>query len=119
MTGAPTPPTAQRNQPWIARPETSCHAPGPLSSVPLSNSNHGENVHRRGGVAMWLFFLAAWFVLLAAIAFLAPQAFGLDVTHLPALFASQPMPQRLAIGAILVAGLVLIGTSVWRLSRQD
>jgi len=68
---------------------------------------------------MWLFFLVAWFVLLAAIAFLAPQAFGYDLTHLPALFAGQPMPQRIAIGAILIAGLALIGASAWRLSHQD
>ncbi|GGI22082.1 hypothetical protein [Bradyrhizobium guangdongense] len=68
---------------------------------------------------MWLFFLVAWFVLLAAIAFLAPQAFGYDVAHLPALFASLAMPQRIATGAILVLALALIGGSAWRLSRQD
>lgn len=68
---------------------------------------------------MWLFFLVAWFVLLAAIAFVAPQTFGYDITHLPALFAGQPMPQRIAIGAILAVGLALIGASAWRLSRQD
>ncbi|WP_441234965.1 hypothetical protein [Bradyrhizobium sp. 930_D9_N1_4] len=68
---------------------------------------------------MWLFFLVAWVVLLAAIAFLAPQAFGHDVAHLPALFGGLPMPQRIAIGAILAGGLALIGASAWRLSRQD
>ncbi|MGT2437075.1 hypothetical protein ACU4GH_15855 [Bradyrhizobium betae] len=68
---------------------------------------------------MWLFFLVAWFVLLAAIAFLAQQAFGYDVAHLPALFAGLPMPQRIATGAILAVALALIGASVWRLSRQD
>ncbi|MCG2638512.1 MULTISPECIES: hypothetical protein [Bradyrhizobium] len=68
---------------------------------------------------MWLFFLVAWFVLLAAIAFLAPQAFGYDVTHLPAAFIALPVPQRIAAGAIVVVGLALIGASVFRLSRQD
>ncbi|QAU50324.1 hypothetical protein EAS56_12025 [Bradyrhizobium guangzhouense] len=73
----------------------------------------------REGVAMWLFFLIAWSVLLAAIAFLAPQAFGYDITHLPAAFIALPMPQRIAAGALLVAGLALIGASAFRLSRQD
>ncbi|MBC9877946.1 hypothetical protein G8O24_11395 [Bradyrhizobium sp. INPA01-394B] len=68
---------------------------------------------------MWLFFLVAWLVLLAAIAFVAPQAFGYDISHLPTLFASLPMPQRIAAGTILVVGLALIGASAWRLSRQD
>ncbi|WP_187437012.1 hypothetical protein [Bradyrhizobium rifense] len=68
---------------------------------------------------MWLFFLVAWAVLLAAIAFLAPQAFGYDITHLPVAFSGLPMPQRIAVGAILVVGLALIGASAWRLSRQD
>lgn len=68
---------------------------------------------------MWLFFLVAWFVLLAAIAFLAQQAFGYDVAHLPAWFAGLPMPQRIATGAILAVALALIGASVWRTSRQD
>src|SRR5947209_1738362 len=74
---------------------------------------------RREGVAMWLFFLVAWFVLLAAIALLAPQAFGYDITHLPAAFGALPMPQRIAAGAIVVLGLALIGATAWRLSRQD
>lgn len=68
---------------------------------------------------MWLFFLVAWFVLLAAIAFLAQQAFGYDVAHLPAWFAGLPMPQRIATGAIVSVALALIGASVWRTSRQD
>ena len=68
---------------------------------------------------MWLFFLVAWFVLLAAIALLAPQAFGYDITHLPAAFGALPMPQRIAAGAIVVVGLALIGATAWRLSRQD
>ncbi|MCJ9731781.1 hypothetical protein [Bradyrhizobium sp. PRIMUS42] len=68
---------------------------------------------------MWLFFLGAWFVLLAAIAFLAQQAFGYDLSHLPAWFAGLPVPQRLTTGAILTAGLALIGATAWRLSRQD
>ncbi|WP_369725027.1 hypothetical protein AB8Z38_11145 [Bradyrhizobium sp. LLZ17] len=68
---------------------------------------------------MWLFFLVAWFVLLAAIALLAPQAFGYDITHLPAAFGALPMPQRIAAGAIVVGGLGLIGATAWRLSRQD
>lgn len=68
---------------------------------------------------MWLFFLVAWFALLAAIAFLAQQAFGVDVVHLPAQFAGLPMPQRITIGTIVVVALALIGASVWRLSRQD
>ncbi|AJA64433.1 MULTISPECIES: hypothetical protein [Bradyrhizobium] len=68
---------------------------------------------------MWLFFVVAWFVLLAAIAILAQQAFGYDVAHLPAMFADLPMPQRLATGAIVTLGLALIGAPAWRLSRQD
>lgn len=68
---------------------------------------------------MWLFFLVAWFVLLAAIAFLAQQAFGVDVAHLPAWFAGLPMPQRITVGAIAAIALALIGASTWRLSRQD
>jgi uncharacterized phage infection (PIP) family protein YhgE len=68
---------------------------------------------------MWLFFLVAWFVLLAAIAIFVQQAFGYDVAHLPAWFAGLPMPQRITIGAIVAIGLALIVASVWRLSRQD
>lgn len=68
---------------------------------------------------MWLFFLVAWFVLLAAVAFFAQQAFGYDVTHLPALFTGLPAQQRVATGAIMAIGLALIGTSAWRLSHQD
>ncbi|UFW52489.1 MULTISPECIES: hypothetical protein [Bradyrhizobium] len=68
---------------------------------------------------MWLFFLGAWFVLLAAIAFLVQQAFGYDISHLSAWFAGLPMPQRIATGTILTAALALIGASAWRLSRQD
>ncbi|KGJ68687.1 hypothetical protein BJA5080_00413 [Bradyrhizobium diazoefficiens SEMIA 5080] len=90
-----------------------------MISVPLSNSNHGENVCRREEVTMWLFFLVAWFVLLAAIAIFAQQAFGYDVTHLPALFAGLPMPQRIATGALLAVALALIGATAFRLSRQD
>lgn len=68
---------------------------------------------------MWLFFLVAWLVLLALIAFLAQQAFGYDIAHLPAWFAGLPMPQRITVGAILAGTLTLIGASAWRLSRQD
>ncbi|BAC48410.1 bll3145 [Bradyrhizobium diazoefficiens USDA 110] len=74
---------------------------------------------RREEVTMWLFFLVAWFVLLAAIAIFAQQAFGYDVTHLPALFAGLPMPQRIATGALLAVALALIGATAFRLSRQD
>lgn len=68
---------------------------------------------------MWLFFLVAWFVLLAAIAFLAQQALGYDIAHLPAWFAGLPMPQRITAGTIMAGTLALIGATVWRLSRQD
>jgi chromosome segregation ATPase len=68
---------------------------------------------------MWLFFLVAWFVLLAAIAIFAQQALGYDVCHLPAWFGGLPVPQRVATGAILALALALIGASAWRLSRQD
>jgi len=68
---------------------------------------------------MWLFFLVAWLVLLAVIAFLVQQAFGYDIAHLPAWFAGLPMPQRITVGAILAGTLTLIGASAWRLSRQD
>ncbi|MGL9622746.1 hypothetical protein QRQ56_32710 [Bradyrhizobium sp. U531] len=68
---------------------------------------------------MWLAFLGAWFVLLAAIAFLAQHTLGYDMAHLPAWFAGLPMPQRITAGAIVAGTLALIGASVWRLSRQD
>ena len=68
---------------------------------------------------MWLFFLVAWLVLLAVIAFLAQQTFGYDFAYLPAWFAGLPMPQRITVGAILAGTLTLIGASAWRLSRQD
>ncbi|WP_167772006.1 hypothetical protein [Bradyrhizobium frederickii] len=68
---------------------------------------------------MWLFFLVAWFGLLAVAAVFAQQAFGYDVSHLPAWFAGLPTPQRVATGAIFALALALIGASVWRLSRQD
>ncbi|WP_164718439.1 hypothetical protein [Bradyrhizobium sp. LVM 105] len=68
---------------------------------------------------MWLFFLVAWFGLLAVAAVFAQQAFGYDVSHLPAWFVSLPTPQRVATGAISALALALIGASVWRLSRQD
>src|SRR6266702_3982663 len=68
---------------------------------------------------MWLFFLVAWFALLAVIAVFAQQAFGYDVGHLPALFAGLPMPQRIATGALLAMALALIGAATLRLSRQD
>ncbi|WP_199198288.1 hypothetical protein [Bradyrhizobium sp. MOS002] len=68
---------------------------------------------------MWLFFLVAWFVLLAAIAIFAQQALGYEVGHLPAWFGGLPVPQRIATGAILALALALIGASAWRLSRQD
>jgi uncharacterized protein YdcH (DUF465 family) len=68
---------------------------------------------------MWLFFLVAWFVLLSVIAIFAQQAFGYDVGHLPAWFGGLLIPQRIATGAITALALALIGTSAWRLSRQD
>src|SRR6266702_1874230 len=68
---------------------------------------------------MWLFFLVAWFVLLAAIAIFAQQAFDYDFGHLPALFSALPMPQRIAAGAMLAVALTLIGFQAWRISRQD
>lgn len=68
---------------------------------------------------MWLFFLVAWFVLLAAIAFLAQQALGYDIAHLPAWFAGLPTPQRIIAGAVLAGTLALIGATAWRLSRQE
>lgn len=76
-------------------------------------------MHRRENLTMWLLFLVAWFVLLAAIAIFAQQALGYDVSHLPALFAGLPVPQRIASGAILAVALALIGATAWRLSRQD
>jgi len=68
---------------------------------------------------MWLFFLVAWFGLLAAIAAFAQLTLGYDVAHLPALFLALPMPQRIATGALLAVALALIGATAWRLSRQD
>lgn len=68
---------------------------------------------------MWLFFLIAWFGLLAVIMVFAQQVLGQDVGHLPAWFAGLPVPQRVATGAISALVLALIGASAWRLSRQD
>ncbi|MCK1361133.1 hypothetical protein [Bradyrhizobium sp. 199] len=68
---------------------------------------------------MWLFFLIAWFALLAVIGIVAQQAFGYDIAHLTAWFAGLSPPQRIATGAILAIGFSLIGASAWRLSRQD
>lgn len=68
---------------------------------------------------MWLFFLGAWAVLVAAIALLAQQAFGYDILRLPAAIATLPMPQRIATGAIGTVGLALVGATAWRLRRQD
>jgi myosin heavy subunit len=67
---------------------------------------------------MWLLFLVAWFVLLAAVALLA-LALGYDVAHIPAAFGALPMPQRIAAGTLLLLALVLIGATAWRISRQD
>ena len=68
---------------------------------------------------MWLFFLVAWLGLLAVSAVYAQQAFGYDVAHWPALFLALPMPQRIATGALLAAGLALIGTAAYQAWRQD
>ncbi len=81
--------------------------------------NHGKNVCRREEFTMWLFFLVAWFGLLAVVAVFAQQLFGHDVSHLPAWFAGLPTPQRIATGVIPALALALIGASAWRLSRQD
>ncbi|MBB4366398.1 DNA repair exonuclease SbcCD ATPase subunit [Bradyrhizobium sp. CIR18] len=68
---------------------------------------------------MWLFFLVAWFGLLAIVAVFAQQALGHDFSHLPAWFAGLPVPQRVATGVFPALALALIGASAWRLSRQD
>ncbi|WP_198964285.1 hypothetical protein [Bradyrhizobium sp. Y36] len=68
---------------------------------------------------MWLFFLVAWVGLFAVIAVFAQQAFGHDISHLPAWFAALPAPQRIATGLIPALALALIGASAWQLSRQD
>jgi uncharacterized protein YdcH (DUF465 family) len=68
---------------------------------------------------MWLFFLIAWFGLLAVIAVSAQQAFGYDLGHVAALFSAMSMPQRIAAGTLLVAALALIGATAFRLSHQD
>lgn len=67
---------------------------------------------------MWLFFLVAWFGLLAAVALLS-LALGHDVAQLPAWFGALPLPQRIATGALLILALALIGATAWRISRQD
>ncbi|PPQ17066.1 hypothetical protein CV770_22685 [Bradyrhizobium sp. AC87j1] len=74
---------------------------------------------RRVEFTMWLFFLVAWFGLLAIVAVVAQQAFGHDISHLPAWFADLPVPQRVATGVFPALALALIGASAWRLSRQD
>jgi DNA repair exonuclease SbcCD ATPase subunit len=67
---------------------------------------------------MWLFFLVAWFGLLAAVALLS-LALGHDVAQLPAWFGALPLPQRIATGVLLILALALIGATAWRISRQD
>jgi cell fate (sporulation/competence/biofilm development) regulator YlbF (YheA/YmcA/DUF963 family) len=70
---------------------------------------------------MW-FPIFAWIVLLAAAAFFARAALDLGPAQISGLFSALPGPQRLAIGAIVVATLSLIGSSVWqahKLARQN
>lgn len=69
---------------------------------------------------MW-FPVFAWIVLLGASIYFARETLGLDPAHIAALFSTLSVPQRLAVGVIIVAGLSLIGAAVWqsyRLQRQ-
>ncbi len=68
---------------------------------------------------MWLVFVVAWLVLVAAIAAFAQLALGLDVINFPASFMALSAPQRIAAGLILAIALALVGATAWRLSRQD
>lgn len=66
---------------------------------------------------MW-FPIVAWIVLLGASAFFLHATLGLDLAQISAL----PVPQRIAIGAIIFTTLSLIGSSVWQtysLARQN
>jgi chromosome segregation ATPase len=70
---------------------------------------------------MW-FPIFAWIVLLGALAFFARATLDLDPARISILFSALPGPQRLAIGAIVITTLSLIGSSVWqaqRLVRQN
>src|ERR1700730_1472954 len=58
---------------------------------------------------MW-FPIVAWIVLLGASAFFLHATLGLDTAQISVL----PTPQRIAIGAIILTTLSLIGSSVWQ-----
>jgi chromosome segregation ATPase len=71
---------------------------------------------------MWPVFVFVWLAFLAIVAILAQQAFGYDLTHLPAHFQALPLPQRIATGAIAAMAIALIAASIWqaqRASRQE
>ena len=71
---------------------------------------------------MWPVFVFVWLAFLAIIAIVTQQAFGYDVTHLPAHFQALPLPQRIATGTIAAMAIALIVTSIWqaqRASRQE
>jgi DNA repair exonuclease SbcCD ATPase subunit len=88
----------------------------------LSNSNCSDFSRRSEEFTMWLLFVFAWLGLLAAIAIVAQQAFGYDLSRIWAHFLELPPGQRLAAAVIVVLALVLIGVSIFlsrRMSRQE
>jgi hypothetical protein len=71
---------------------------------------------------MWLLFVFAWAAFLAAIAIVAQQAFGYDVSRISTHFLELPPGQRLAAGLIAVMALALMGVSIFlsrRMSYQE
>ena len=68
------------------------------------------------------FLLFAWMVFAVASIFFAKEALGVDTARISAAFSALPVPQRLAVGAIIFAALSLIGSAIWQargLARQD
>jgi predicted nucleic acid-binding Zn-ribbon protein len=71
---------------------------------------------------MWLLFVFAWAAFLAAIAIVAQQAFGYDVSRISTHFLELRPGQRLAAGLIAVMALALMGVSIFlsrRMSYQE
>jgi chromosome segregation ATPase len=71
---------------------------------------------------MWLLFVFAWAAFLAAVAVVAQQAFGYDLSRISTQFLEMPPGQRLAAAVIAVMALALMGVSIFlshRMSHQE
>ena len=71
---------------------------------------------------MWLLFVFGWAIFLAAVAIVAQQAFGYDLSRAWTHFLELPPGQRLATGTIAVMALALMGVSIFlsrRMSHQE